>query len=104
MPDSVSRPPSAVATEAIVRGGRPRGGAGDPDPREPVGAGQAGVPGESRRLLVDPQLPPALLVQTHKSTATRLRAMRVRVRLFAGLRERAGTAERELGLGDTATV
>jgi MoaE-MoaD fusion protein len=30
--------------------------------------------------------------------------MRVRVRLFAALRERAGTAERELGLDDGATV
>ena len=30
--------------------------------------------------------------------------MKVRVRLFAGLRERAGTAERELGLDDAATV
>ena len=30
--------------------------------------------------------------------------MKVRVRLFAGLRERAGAAERELGLGNGATV
>ena len=69
-----------------------------------MGPESSGVParaGASSSPRIVPELFP---IETDKAVATRLGRMKVRVRLFAGLRERAGVPERELGLDEGATV